>query len=295
MKLIKPITLTSSMITATTATETVALWSSATTYSAGAQVRYGNRIYQSLLASNTNQQPDTATTYWKDIGPSNTTALIDGQVSNRTTASGSLSVTLTPGAACTGIALLGLAGSSVTISVVDSGTTIYTQTISLIREDVADWSSWFFTAPQPLEQVALFDLPPYGTAQITITVTGPSTVSIGEVVLGSARSIGEDSLQAGASIGVIDYSTKTTDATGKTTFTPGAWSKRLSGTLMLSNSELSAAQNLLASLRSQPTVFVGAADSTLDALTVYGYVREFSITIPYPTRSLCRLEIEGLI
>ncbi len=40
-------------------------WDSTLTYSAGAYVSYNNVNYKALLSSNTNQEPDTATTYWQ--------------------------------------------------------------------------------------------------------------------------------------------------------------------------------------------------------------------------------------
>ena len=54
-------------------------------------------------------------------------------------------------------------------------------------------------------------------------------------------------------------------------------------------------RKLLEDLRATPAVWLGTDSSDYDSLNVYGYYRDFNIEITYPSYSLCRLEIEGLI
>lgn len=100
--------------------------------------------------------------------------------------------------------------------------------------------------------------------------------------------------QYGASVGIIDYSRKETDAFGVTTFVRRAYSKRMSAKLMLDNVQMNKVQRVLADLRATPCAWIGADDVTYAPLVVYGFYKDFSIEVAYPTASYCSLEVEGL-
>jgi hypothetical protein len=75
-----------------------------------------------------------------------------------------------------------------------------------------------------------------------------------------------------------------------------AFSKRMTARLMLDTVQISRVQQVLARVRAKPSVWVGVpGDSTFNPLTVYGYYRDFSVDVAYPTKSYCSLEIEGLV
>jgi len=96
--------------------------------------------------------------------------------------------------------------------------------------------------------------------------------------------------------GIIDYSRKDTDPTsGVVTFVPRAYSKRMSGQFLLANGAISGVQQILASIRATPSVYIGSEGADYGALIVYGFYRDFSIDIAYPTHSWCRIEVEGLV
>ena len=61
MKVIERVLFQGSMLTSTTATNTYADWSSATTYAATNRVTYSGRTYESLVGSNLNHRPDLDT------------------------------------------------------------------------------------------------------------------------------------------------------------------------------------------------------------------------------------------
>lgn len=48
----------------------------------------------------------------------------------------------------------------------------------------------------------------------------------------------------------------------------------------------------LAALRASPVLWIGS--ESFESLTVYGFYKEFSIDLAYPTVSYCSLTIEGL-
>jgi len=298
MKVIKPTTVTPAMILSTNVVEAYAAWSAVTSYSKDQKVDYGEGYYNSLVNSNLNNIPDVVgSTFWEYIGPDNKHAMFDGQVSTSTTrATSPMTVTIAPDIV-NSLAMIDLVGSSVTITMTDAGASppVYTKTIGLDGSIVFDWFTYFFEPFVQLAEVVLTDLPPYSSGQITMTLSGGGAVSIGELLVGLVYELGEEGMEQGASVGIIDYSRKDTDnETGMTTFTRRAYSKRMSGQFLLNNGQLNAVQRILADIRAVPSVFIGSEAADYTPLIVYGFYRDFSIDIAYPTKSFCRIEVEGL-
>ena len=299
MKVIKPVTVTDAMILASNAIEAYAAWSSATTYAKDAIVDYGTHYYISLVNTNLNHIPDAVgSTYWQLIGPDNKHAMFDGQVSTETTkATSPLVVTVACGIV-NSVALVGLVGSSVNITVRDNGASppVYSRTISLDGTIITDWYMYFFEPFVQLGEVVLTDLPPYLLGRITMTLSGGGAVAIGELIVGTVYVLGAEGTEQGATVGIIDYSRKDTDTvTGVTTFTRRAFSKRMSGQFLVANNQINAVQRILADIRAVPSVFIGSELTDYSPLVVYGFYRDFSIDIAYPTKSWCRVEVEGLV
>lgn len=297
MKVIKPITVTDAMILASNAVEAHAAWLVGTTYAKDAMVDYGSHYYISLVNSNVGNIPDAVgSTFWLQTGPDNKHAMFDGQVSTATTSSSPLVVTIAPGIV-NSVALIDLVGSSVTISMTDNGASppVYTRTVGLDGSIVFDWYTYFFEPFVQLAEVVLTDLPPYTNGRITMTLTRIGGCSIGEFLVGTVYELGDVGMEQGASVGIIDYSRKDTDnETGLTTFVRRAYSKRMSGQFLLDNVQLNAVQRILADIRAVPSVFIGSEAADYSPLIVYGFYRDFSIDIAYPTKSFCRIEVEGL-
>ena len=298
MKVIKPVTVTPAMILSSNAPEAYAIWSAGTTYAKNAKVDHGIHYFNSLVNANTGNDPDTSPTFWELIGPDNKHAMFDGQISTETTkATSPLIVTIGAGIV-NSIALLGLTGKTVSVVMRDGGASppVYSRTIDLEGSIILDWYMYFFEPFEQLSEVVLTDLPPYSGGQITMTLSSGSAVAIGELLVGTVYSLGEKALEQGATIGIIDYSRKDTDPdTGLTTFVERAYSKRMSGQFLIENGSISGVQKILSSIRAVPSVFIGSEDTDYSALIVYGFYRDFSIDIAYPTHSFCRVEVEGLI
>ena len=298
MKVIKPVTVTDAMILSSNATEAYAAWSAGTTYAKDAKVDHGTHYYNSLVNSNTGNDPHTSPTFWENIGPDNKHAMFDGQVSTTTTKSvAPLTVTVATGIV-NSVAMIGLVGQSVTIRVTDAGASpaVYTRTIGLDGTIILDWYMYFFEPFVQLGEVVLTDLPPYLNARITMTLNSGSAVAIGELLFGTVYTLGALGTEIGATVGIIDYSRKDTDnETGKTTFVERAFSKRMSGQFLVSNDSINGVQRILADVRAVPSVYIGSEEANYAPLVVYGFYRDFTIDIAYPTKSWCRLEVEGLI
>lgn len=296
VRVIKPAALTPAMLISSTAVDAYAAYNPATTYALNDQAQAGDRVWKCIQAPSTGNTPSGSPLWWLDVGPTNTQAMFDSLVSTQTEAPATLTVVLAPGYV-NSLGLFGLECTLATITVHNghpsTGELIYSRTVNLDGTMIADWYQYFFEPSVQLGDLVLTDLPPYVAAHITISLTGPGTVRCGILTVGTAYTIGL--AEYGATIGIIDYSRKTTDVLGATSFTKRAYSKRVSVRIMLDNVQLNNVQRTLADQRATPAVWIVSDVETLAPLNVYGFYRDFSLEVAYPTQSYCSLEIESLV
>lgn len=260
---------------------------------------YSNKIYESLIGSNLNKQPDVNLTSWLDLGASNKTAMFDLQVNTQTTATTSLTVVFQPGTSFNSLAFLNIIGSSITVTVKDSpsGTVVYTSTINLDNSsiNIIDWYSYFFEDFDVVTEAVFMNIPPYnnGTVEVIITASTGAPVAIGTCVVGTAIELGNT--QYGLNYGIRDYSIKETDEFGNTKFVKRAFSKRMSPKLDVENLRLNYVSKALENLRATPTVYIAVDDPTYAGTIVFGFLKDWNIEVSYPSHVMISIEIDGLI
>ena len=296
MRLIRPTTLTDAMLTSSTAPETdYPAWSSVTAYTVGARVilTATHRRYEALAAS-TNVSPSTDPTKWLDLGPTNRWAMFDARVGTATSRAASLQVGLAPGA-IDALALIDTEAESATVTLTAGGVQVYSrsQTFNVGGVAIDNWFSWFFEPLGQKTSMLFLDLPVYAAGQLSVTLTRDNpadSVSCGTLLVGRQLSLGDT--EHGADIGIIDYSRKETDQFGVTSVVERAFAKRMTAKVVLSTDAIDDIHRSLAALRATPVLWIGS--ESFESLTVYGFYKEFSIDIAYPTVSYCSLTIEGL-
>lgn len=296
MKVVKPTPITSALLASTTATETYAEYNAGTAYALDdiATIAATQRMWQCIQGPSTGNPPASSPLYWTDIGPSNVGAMFDSEISTVTTATTTLTVVIKPGYV-NSLALFGLVGQTLTVTVRDAlaGAIVYGPVaVNLDGTVITDWYMYFFEPFVQLAEVVLTDLVPYADAHITITLDGAGTVECGICLAGTYYGLGDT--EFGANVSIIDYSRKNTSATGITSFEQRAYSKRMSARLMLDTVQINKVQRVLADLRATPCAWIGTDEPGFEPLTVYGFYRDFSIDVAYPTKSYCSLEVEGL-
>ena len=299
-KVIRPTALTDSMLVSSTVAEAdYPVWSADTTYAIDAKVMLNHRCYNSLRATNLNFNPATDTTtpaYWQDIGPTNQRAMFDDVVGTATVGASTLTVVVNPGSV-SGVALLDVVGrtATVTLKAATGGAEVYRRDVDLdgtILESIYDW---FF---QPFEQrdiVVLTDLPFHYTAsELTVSISATSgNASCGVCKFGEVIGIGSSLYNATS--GIIDYSRKEADTWGNYAIVKRAYSKRMTLNIVTEKADYNRLSRALASLRSTPAVWIATDAYGYEPLTVYGFYKDFSIDVAYPTMHYCSLEIEGLV
>lgn len=308
MKIIKPTPITDSQFISSTIPEPYnpgsptleVVWVSGSFYPEGEQrIRTEtHRIYRCRKThTGISIPPELDEEHWEDVGPTNRWAMFDNVINTQSSDVNSISVTIAPGIV-NGLSLLELVGDEVTITMragvgSPSGPIVYSKTINLDISEVFDWYTYFFEPFTQRKTVVLLDLPPYLNNEITVTITGVAEVKIGSLIVGAVYTLG--ATQYNATAGIRDYSRKiTNEDTGVVSLEQRKFSKRLRAKLQVPASQVNALQQILTDLRAIPTVWVGDDTGEYEALTVFGFYRDFDLDVAYPTTSYYSLDIEGM-
>ena len=301
-------------ITATNiAASSYTAWSSATTYAVGDKVKYPATVtpagpylptpmireYEALTIS-TNKTPAVGgTDDWLDLGPSNQYRMFDDRTGTSSVRATSIDVTVEPGAFFDHIALLRLDGAlSVRIKVGRGATILYDETID-VSEDATDWSDYFFgdrdgvrTAVSVTPQVFYSD----AWVQTIITGTTGVNVGLGLLLVGRGRDLGV-TIET-PSIGIEDYSTKETDTFGNTYLLEREYADRASVQMILETGQVDAVRRELAKYRATPALYDlnnAESEEAYDSLLIFGFYESFDVSLGYPGKSYCSLDVQSLI
>jgi hypothetical protein len=252
-------------------------------------------IYKSIhVGTNSGHDPTASdgTTYWTPLYSTNRWKMFNTTIQQQTELAGGFNVVITPAAIVSGISAVNVDCESITILMVDPVEgTVFDQTYSMISDSgITSWYAYFFTPIQRDSDLAVLGLPPYQNAVITVTFTDVGTAKCGALVLGVTQTIGIS--QYGASFGIMDYSTKTTDSSGNVTIDVGSFSDTADVDVLIETAQFAQIKKVLTDARSVPTVWI--VEPNVEGLIIYGYFREFSILMTNPTVSLTTLSIEGL-
>lgn len=306
LNVLTPVMVTSAMLTsnvpepATGDTPDPAAWAVGTTYALGARVHVASThmIYESVQAANLGNDPttDTTATWWVQVSATNRYRMFDQRNSSQTTRVGGIDVTVTPNDVASGLALLNLSNvTSAVVTMTDpTEGTVYDQTHALQDPPtVGDYYEYCFDPIVMADSLVLTDLPSYRFASIRVQfLAGASDVAgVGVMALGRVREIGIG-VQMGARVGIQDYSRKEANAYGDYTIVQRAFSKRASIEMWVPRAQVDSVQNALAALRATPAVWI--ANDYYKSLVVYGFYKDFDITIAYHDYSVLTATIEGL-
>lgn len=300
MRVIKPIVIGEAQLVSSNVPETdYPAWAAATAYTKGQRVILAHVVYEALVDVPAGVKPGEevvtaeAPAKWLEVGATNRWRMFDNKVESLTTNPGSVEVTIRPGAVVNSLALFNLKGRSVTVSMVDPlEGEVYRKEVSLIDAGVTNWYDWFFEPISIRTDLVVLDMPAYGSADIVLTIdAGPEVAAVGHVVIGAVKQIG--TALYGSSVGIIDYSRKSTDEFGNTIVIQRSFSNRADFDVVLDTDDVNKVRRLLADLRSTPVVWVG--EESYEATILFGFFKDFQIVFSGPTVSDCSITVEGVI
>ena len=301
--ILMPLTITDAMLSSSTLAEPAAsetAWASAGTYAVGdKRIRTTtHRVYKAIQAhTGSTAYPEDDTTYWEDFDPTLKWAPFDTYVSTAASLASPLTYVLLPGF-FDAISLYGLSGTEVTITHKDTpgGTTLETRTISLYAESLGLYE-YLFGPKNPKSKIIETGFALRPNSELTITVTGTSTVSMGMCNVGSYRALISDwgGTEYGASVEPITTSRISTDTTtGKVSIKRGnaTTGMRFSAVVPLAdaNYALQSVQEVL----DVPVSWVASSASGYEGLNVFGLG---SATLSYagPDVTQLNLTVKGMI
>jgi len=256
-----------------------------------------HRVYESLANSNTGNPPAIDDgTKWLDIGLTNRWAMFDLLRNTATAQASPLTVVLTPGQRVDSIALVGLVADTVTITVTVSAVEVYSYTTNLSDREVLTWYDYFFKPFSSKSAVALFDLPPYTNAVVTVTLTRTSGyVYCGGLVLGTSAYIGR-TLHDAENSG-LNFSEVSRSFDGAATLIQRRTIPKTTQRVRTTKAAVKSLTDLRSVLNAVPALWSGLDDTSsgyFEPLLILGFYRTFTIVMDQPDEALVTLELEEI-
>lgn len=302
MRVLPPYTITDAMLTSSTALEPAVdetAWVSGATYALGDQVirTATHKIYSRLVPGAGTTPPESDTTNWTEVGPTNRWAMFDLERNTGTTLGSTLTVVLTPGQRVDALGLVGLVADAVSITVTVSGSPVYTYTASLLNRLTVGWYTYFFGSFRYRNAVALFDLPPYSNAVLTVTLTrATGSIACGGLLIGKGVYIGRtlhDAVREGENFSKVERD----DFGTLSTLVPRRTVPKTNQRIRCPKSSVPTVLALIDTLNAVPALWSGLDDQEsgyFEPLLILGVYKVLSINMDQPDEAIITLELEEI-
>jgi len=301
MKIIRPMPISdASLLSSNAGDEGIVVYATGSSYARGIRVMIDTPdthvVYESLQDGNVGHDPAllSSALWWSKVGRTNRWKMFDASVTSQTICADQLSVTLATTGRINALALINISASVLHITMTDAVEgVVYEKTLALIdHSGVNDWYSWFFEPAEKIGDLTLFDLPPYLSATITITLSDPgNTVRCGWLVLGMEKFLGESTW--GMQLAIDDYSEKLPDLWGNVEVVERDYSREGKFVLRVAREKFDALAKFLPTVRTQTLVWVGS--ERYASTIIVGFFESFNLEIEGFATHLCSLTIKGLI
>ena len=303
MNILMPLTITDAMLTSSTLAEPAAsetAWVSAGTYVAGdKRIRTGtHRVYNCILGhAGRTALPEDDTTYWEDYDPTRKWAPFDSYVSTPASLASPLTYVMLPGF-FDAISMYGLTGTGVTIThkATAGGTVLETRTISLYAESLGLYE-YLFGPKNPKSKIVETGFALRPASEVTISVTGTGTVSLGMCNIGSYRSLVSDwgGTQYDASVEPVTTSRITTDATtGKVTIKRGNAATGMRASVALPLADANYALQSVQEVLDVPVSWIATGATGYEGLNVFG-LGSANLSYAGPDLVQLNINVKGMI
>lgn len=254
-----------------------------------------DRVYQSLIDANVNNDPRTVPGAWKDVCVVNRLAMLDDKLGTRSRAIGATDIdVMVEAGTATGVAVFEVQGDVVRFTLYkDAGEAIVSREINLRSGSVDNWYDWLFAPFEFDDRAVMPDLPYYPGAQLRVQIIGSAErpAECGVLVVGATDDIGF--AQFGLKLGIRDFSSIQEDDFGVVDIVKRANAQTLEFDARLGAEQLAKVYSVLRTITASWCVFIVDDDDLYSALLTYGRVKDFSINLSTPRQYYCSLEIEG--
>jgi hypothetical protein len=243
------------------------------------------------------------TPYWLEVSSTNRWKMFDDKVESQTENASYIEVVLQPGR-INSVVFLNVDASSINIKMTDPVEgEVYNETIQLeateqvLWEAATGWESgteWQGGAYFDLSGRASLklDLPFYLSNTLTVTLSSSGIMAkCGAMIVGTYKNLGRT--KKSPSIGIIDYSVKAEDSFGNFSITERSFAKRTECDFEIDTPKHSEVLRLLALYRATPIVWI--LSELYNTTILYGFYKEFSISVLDSVLSECSLSVEGMV
>ncbi len=231
--------------------------------------------------------------YWKETGSVNEVALFNDTAQDQSENASSIVIEVEPGSRVNAIGFFNLIADTGNITVNEPTLgEVYNQDIAFADRDVSTWTDWFYADTVQFKNYAVFDIPAYSLATITITLSvSTGNVSLGALVAGTSLDIG-DAIE-GTSMSFTDYSRANyVPELGRVIFTERDYTEEESVDSVLLKSRLPILKQELLDLRN--VVSMWAADTEDFSTLILGFLDDMDITLSGPIAVLANFQIRGV-
>lgn len=295
MKIIRPTPVTEGRLTASDVPiDDYPAWTSGE-YNEGDSVVVGIEAFEALETTSDEPAAGASKTppSWLRLGYVNKWRMFRDGRDSKTRQDGGIATTVTPGQVVNGLALLGLEGLSVTVTMTDPVEGIvYQRTEQITDISVNNWYDWHFLPYDVREDFVFTDMPPYSGAEINVAVntSNPSdTSAVGRYVIGMVRDLG--CTLYGTSVRSLDFSKRERDGFGNLTIVDRRKIPLVDYRVSVDTPLVDSVKRELDQIANDETVFIGSAE--FGSTIVFGFYRDFDITISNYAISDATLEVEG--
>lgn len=297
MQIIRPTVVTEGLLTASDVpVDDYPEWQAAGNYDEGDRVISGIEAYESLVSGNNDTIEDglaASPPTWLRLGFVNRWRMFRDGRDSKTRQDGGIATTVTPGRVINGLALLGIEGLDVTVTMTDPVEgVVYQRTEAITDIGVGNWYDWFFLPYGTQEDHVFIDLPPYAGADIDVSVTTADpgdTAAVGRYVMGALRDLGITVY--GTSVRSMDFSKRERDGFGNLTIVNRRQINIADYRVDVPTQRVDAVKRELDDTRNAETVFIGSPD--FGSTVIFGFYRDFDITISNYAISGATIEVEG--
>lgn len=304
MIVVPPISLTTSNTTSTVPEPSAGevLWATSTNYDKGdVVIRTTTHRKYECIAEHTSgtTPPEDDPEKWLDIGPTNKFAMFDNMRSEKTTATGSMTITITPGKRIDTLALMGLQATKVTVRMDVGGSTVWGPfERNMSGRNTTTWSEYFFGEFQYIPTLLFQDIPPYvgGTVYVVIENDPALTVACSEIIIGSKIYLG--AAQYDAVSDSLNFSRIDRDEFGNSILKPRRTVPKARVTTFANKGIVNRIRDARVNLNAIPALWSALDDKYDDpyfeSLFIYGIYKQFEIDISHPSMATVNLELEEM-
>lgn len=256
--------------------------------------------YESLVAGNMGKPlpvpPEKKTDFWEEVGKTNKYAAFDLSRNSQSVGASSMYWEFSAGQRINAIGVLGIEADSVHIEMKVGADVVYSHSENLIFRRVQDAYDYDFQPFARRTSVAKWDLPPYSTAVVRVTLTAAAgQVRCGSIIVGTAEYLG--AIQFGAESDCLNFSQINRDIYGTTELVARRTLPKTTQTTILPKARVDRVRDVRVRLNAVPALWSGLDDLNHDyaeALLILGVYKRFSINLKEVNDAIVNLEVEEI-